>query len=57
MDRKPELEIAVRDTLITSLKKENKIQDQLIREQKTMIRILEHQNTELRELLEQILKA
>lgn len=57
MYRKPELEIAVRDTLITSLKKENKIQDQLIREQKTMIRILEHQNTELRELLEQILKA
>lgn len=32
MYRKPESEIAARDKLITSLEKENKLQNQLIRE-------------------------
>lgn len=47
----------IRDKIITSLEKENKIQKELIKEQKHMILILEEQVSELTKLLKNILKA
>lgn len=47
----------IRDKVIAGLEKENKIQHELIREQKVMIKALENQVLELTKLLEKILKA
>ena len=47
----------IRDKVITGLKKENKLQQQIIEEQKTMISILEEQASELTKLLKKILKS
>ena len=47
----------IRDKLIAGLEKENKIQHELIKEQKITIKILENQVSELTRLLEKILKA
>lgn len=47
----------IRDKVIAGLKKENKIQQELIKEQKIMIKTLEDQVSELTRLMEKILKA
>jgi hypothetical protein len=47
----------IRDKVIKGLEKENKIQQELIKEQKIMIKTLENQVSELTRLLEKILKA
>ena len=56
MNRNIEAEIAARDELIAGLQRENKIQDDLIKQQNRMIKTLEHHLRELQKLLEQILK-
>lgn len=47
----------IRDKIIAGLEKENKIQHELIKEQKIMIKTLENQVSELTKLLKKILKA
>jgi hypothetical protein len=47
----------IRDKVIAGLEKENKIQQELIKEQKIMIKTLEDQVSELTRLMEKILKA
>ena len=47
----------IRDKVIAGLEKENKLQHELIEEQKVMIKMLEEQTSELIKLLEKILKA
>ena len=47
----------IRDKLIAGLEKENILQQQIIKEQKTMISILEEQVSELTKLLKEILKS
>lgn len=47
----------IRDKVITDLKKENKIQQEIIKEQLTLITTLEEQVSELTKLLKEILKS
>jgi len=47
----------IRDKVITGLKKENKIQQEIIKEQKNLIATLEEQVSELTKLLKDILKS
>jgi hypothetical protein len=47
----------IRDKIIAGLEKENNIQQELIKEQKIMIKILEDQVAELTKLMRKILKA
>lgn len=47
----------IRDKVIEGLEKENKIQQELIKEQKVMIKTLEAQVSELTGLMKRILKA
>jgi hypothetical protein len=47
----------IRDKVIAGLEKENKIQQEIIKEQKIMIKALEDQVSELTGLMEEILKA
>jgi hypothetical protein len=47
----------IRDKVIAGLEKENKLQQELIKEQKIMIKTLEDQVSELTKLMKKILKA
>ncbi len=47
----------IRDKVIAGLEKENKIQQELIKEQKIMIKTLEDQVSELTKLMKKILEA
>ncbi|NLM19521.1 MAG: hypothetical protein GX217_05800 [Clostridiaceae bacterium] len=47
----------IRDKVIAGLKKENKIQQEIIKEQKILIETLEEQVSELTKLLKDILKS
>lgn len=47
----------IRDKVIAGLEKENKIQHELIKQQKIMIKALENQVSELTRLMEKKLKA
>lgn len=47
----------IRDQVITGLEKENKLQQELIKEQKIMIKTLEDQVSELTKLMKRILEA
>jgi hypothetical protein len=47
----------IRDKVIAGLEKENKIQHEIIKEQKILIKTLEDQVSELTRLMEKILKA
>ena len=47
----------IQDKVIAGLKRENKIQQELIKEQKIMIKILEDQVSELTRLMKRILEA
>lgn len=47
----------IRDKVIAGLKKENKIQQEIIKEQKILIETLEEQVSELTTLLKDILKS
>lgn len=51
-----EKQIAIRNEIIASLERENKIQAELIRVLQNMVATLEDQNTELQNLLEEILE-
>lgn len=57
MTRKFDNNFDIRDKVIAGLEKENKIQHELIKEQKIMIKTLEDQVSELTRLMEKILKA
>jgi hypothetical protein len=57
MTRKFDNNFDIRDKVIAGLEKENKIQQELIKEQKIMIKTLEDQVSELTRLMEKILKA
>jgi len=47
----------IRDKVIAGLEKENKIQQELIKEQKIMIKMLEDQVSELTKLMKKILNT
>jgi len=47
----------IRDKVIAGLEKENKIQQEIIKEQKIMIKTLEAQVSELTKLMKKILEA
>ncbi len=57
MTRKFDNNFDIRDKLIAGLERENKIQDELIKEQKTMIKMLEDQVSELTKLMKKFLEA
>lgn len=57
MNQNREVQIAACMELIAGLERENKIQATLIKQQKAMIQTLEHQISELQNLLEEILKS
>ena len=57
MTRKFDNNFDIRDKVIAGLQKENKIQHEIIKEQKIMIKTLEDQVSELTKLMEKILKA
>jgi hypothetical protein len=57
MTKKFDNNFDIRDKVIAGLERENKIQQELINEQKIMIKILEDQVSELTRLMEKILKA
>jgi hypothetical protein len=57
MTKKFDNNFDIRDKVIAGLERENKIQQELIKEQKIMIKILEDQVSELTRLMEKILKA
>lgn len=57
MTRKYDTNFDIRDKVIAGLEKENKLQQELIKEQKIMIMTLEDQVSELTRLMEKILKA
>lgn len=57
MNRKPQSQMDARDQLISGLKRENKLQDQIIQHQKNTIQILEEQIFELEKLLRQFLDS
>jgi len=47
----------IRDKVIAGLEKENKLQQELIKEQKILIKTLEEQVSELTKLMKKILEA
>lgn len=47
----------IRDKVIAGLEKENKLQEELIKEQKILIKTLEEQVSELTKLMKKILEA
>lgn len=47
----------IRDKVIAGLKKENKLQQELIKEQKIMIKMLEEQVSELTKLMKKFIEA
>lgn len=57
MTKKADNSFDIRDRLIMGLEKEIKIQQKLIQEQKTMIKLLDDQVSELTGLLKEILKT
>lgn len=57
MTQKFDNDFEIRDKVIAGLEKENKIQHELIKEQRVMIKTLEDQVSELTRLMEKILKA
>jgi len=57
MTRKFDNNFDIRDKVIAGLEKENKIQQEIIKEQKIMIKTLEAQVSELTKLMKKILEA
>ena len=57
MTRKFDNNFDIKDRVIADLEKENKLQQELIKEQKIMIKTLEDQVSELTKLMKRILEA
>jgi hypothetical protein len=57
MTKKFDNNFDIKDRVIAGLEKENKLQQELIKEQKIMIKTLEDQVSELTKLMKKILEA
>jgi hypothetical protein len=57
MDQKFDNNFDIRDRVIAGLEKENKIQQEIIKEQKILIKALEEQVSELTKLMKKFLEA